>query len=271
MRSPATATWKPLVSVPFLICVVLLGGAALMAGPLARQWKQFFIKDAIHLRKPLHELRRSGLGPYQFVQDDQLSASVVAALGTEMYVSRLLKDTRQPDDSPLHRVSLSVTYYTGGTNLVPHTPDVCMEGAGYTKKDAGYDTLTVESLGPDDMEVPIRWLIFEKSEVFRRAEPKVAYTFHCNGAFTASRTGVRQRTTKLTDRYAYFSKVEVSFSGAGGETPTREQAVQATRDFFEYLLPVLLQEHWPDWEAATRPEATASQGPVANDGAALRE
>jgi len=257
MSTPATATWKPLVSVPFLVCVTLLGAAAVMAGPLARHWKQVFIKDPIPLRKPLHELRRTALGPFRFVKDEQFSSSVVSALGTDMYVSRLLEDTRQPANSPLRFVSLSVTYYTGGTNLVPHTPDVCMTGAGYTRKDAGYETLTVGSLAPGAADVPVRWVTFVKSAVFNRAEPTVVYTFHCNGVFTASRTGVRQRTTNPIDRYAYFSKVEVSFTGAQGETPGRKETLDAARSLFEHLLPVLEQEHWPDWEAASRPPVTA--------------
>lgn len=257
MSTPATATWKPLVSVPFLICVVLLGAAAVMAGPLARHWKQVFIKDAIPLRKPLHELRRTALGPFRFVRDEQFSASIVSALGTDKYVSRLLEDTRQPANSALRFVSLSVTYYTGGTNLVPHTPDVCMTGAGYTKKDAGYESLTVDSLAPGDTDVPVRWVTFVKSAVFNRAEPTVAYTFHCNGGFTASRTGVRQRTTNPIDRHAYFSKVEVSFTGSQGETPGRKETLEAARSLFEYLLPVLEKEHWPDWEAASRPPVAA--------------
>jgi hypothetical protein len=260
MSTPATATWKPLVSVPFLMSVTLLGAAAVMAGPLARHWKQVFIKDPIPLRKPLHELRRTPLGPFRLVRDEQLSASIVAALGTDLYVNRLLEDTRQPPTSPLRFVSLSVTYYTGGTNLVPHTPDVCMTGAGYTQKDAGYETLTVDSLAAGKTEVPVRWVTFVKSAVFNRAEPTVVYTFHCNGAFTASRTGVRQRTTNPIDRYAYFSKVEVSFTGAQGETPGRKETLEAARSLFEYLLPVLVQEHWPDWEAASGSESAAPDG-----------
>ncbi len=259
MPTPATATWKPLVSVPFLVCVALLATAAVMAGPLARHWKQVFIKEPIPLRKPLHELRRTGFGPFRFVKDEQFPASVVAALGTDMYVSRLLEDTRQPASSPLRFANLSVTYYTGGTNLVPHTPDVCMAGAGYTQKDAGYETLTVSSLAPEAADVPVRWVTFVKSAVFNRAEPTVIYTFHCNGAFTASRTGVRQRTTNPIDRYAYFSKVEVSFTGAQGETPGRKETLEAARSLFEYVLPVLAREHWPDWEAASRSPAAADE------------
>jgi hypothetical protein len=92
------------------------------------------------------------------------------------------------------------------------------------------------------------------------------YTFHCNGDFIASRTGVRRRTTRLSDRYAYFSKVEVSFHGTTGTAPTRKQTIAATRDLFEYLLPVLIEEHWPDWDArAGEPSGERSPAPVGTD------
>ena len=70
------------------------------------------------------------------------------------------------------------------------------------------------------------------------------YTFHCNGRFTATRTGVRLLLNDLTNTYAYFSKVEVSFPGA-----TRQQSIDGAWKVYDRLLPVLLKAHWPDFEA----------------------
>ena len=244
------AGWALLVRPPFLICLTVLAAAAVVAGPMAKHWKQVFIKEPIYCRKPLDQLRKSALGPYRFVQEQTLTAAVIASLGTDVYVSWALEDTRKRGQSPLRGVHLFVTYYTGATNLVPHTPDVCMRGAGYQIKQAANTNLKIAGLGAGDTEVPVRVLTFVKSDVFNRVEPTVVYTFHCNGDFMARRTEVRARTTNLRDRHAYFSKVEVSFSGgAGRNDPTREEAIEAAREFLGYLLPVLVQEHWPDWQA----------------------
>jgi hypothetical protein len=61
----------------------------------------------------------------------------------------------------------------------------------------------------------------------------------------------------LTNTYAYFSKVEVSFPRA-----TREQCVAGARKLYNRLLPVLLEAHWPDFEASER---EARQGARSRD------
>ncbi|UCG15535.1 MAG: exosortase-associated EpsI family protein [Phycisphaerales bacterium] len=250
MSTRIAAGWSLLVRPPFLMCLTVLAAAAVVTGPMARRWEQVFIKEPIHCRKPLDKLRKDALGPYRFIQEQALSAAMISELDTDVYLSWALEDTRERAQSPLRGVHLFITYYTGATNLVPHTPDVCFRGAGYQIKQAGNTTLKIPGLDPGDAEVPVRVLTFVKSDVFHRVEPTVVYTFHCNGEFMAGRTEVRARTTNLRDRHAYFSKVEVSFSGgAGRANPTREDAIEAARKFLGHLLPVLVQEHWPDWQA----------------------
>ena len=47
------------------------------------------------------------------------------------------------------------------------------------------------------------------------------------------------------NRYAYFSKVELTFPSA-----TRAQSIEGAGMLFSRLLPALVDEHWPDFEAA---------------------
>jgi len=59
------------------------------------------------------------------------------------------------------------------------------------------------------------------------------------------RTGVRLLINDMANTYAFFSKIETSFPLA-----TREQNVEGARKLFGYVLPVLLRDHMPDFEAA---------------------
>ncbi len=263
MSTRVAAAWSPLVSPPFLICLVLLGAAAILSGPMAQRWRKVFIKEPIQCRKPLDEMRRNAFGPYGVINDDRLQASIVQALGTEKYISWVLKDTRREETDPRYLVHLTVTYYTGGHNLVPHTPDVCMVASGYKLTKASNETVHISALGPAGAAIPVRVCTFMKSEVYDRSTPTVVYMFHCNGDFVCTRTAVRIRTTNPSDRYAYFSKVELSFSDSTRmQTPTRHAALTAAQEFCEYLLPVLVDEHWPDWHAVDAEGDTAGGEPA---------
>jgi hypothetical protein len=260
MSSRTRAAWAPLGSPPFLICLAVLGAAAVAAGPGARAFRAALIKEAIHCRKPLYQMDRASLGPYRFVKANTLTGTLMAALGTDNYLDWVVEDSRVNRNSPVRYARIFVTYDTGKVTLVPHTPDVCMVGAGYQPKQPHENTtIPVPALAPKETEVPARVLTFIRSDVYNEEELTVIYTFHCNGQFTASRTRVRQLINNPLDRYAYFSKVEVSFSrrptGQGGAS--REQSVEAARDLLNCLLPVLVHDHYPDWETVQREERGA--------------
>ena len=243
-------------SVPFIVCVLVLGAAAAGRGALERWLDIATRKEPAYLRKPLAALDKTKLGDYVVKHERTLSAAVEDALGTDQYLDWTIEDTSVPNlRDPRRWARLSVTYYTGGDYLVPHTPDVCMVGGGYRpSKPHEYRDIEVPALGEAGKAVPVRVCTFGKTAIHDNATPTVVYTFHTNGGFTASRTGVRQATARLTDRYAYFSKVEVSFGQKGCNPPDlgREESIEATAKLFDQLLPILLEEHWPDWEAVSK-------------------
>jgi hypothetical protein len=231
---------------PFLVAVVLLGTAALVAGPIASRFDLRLSKDPLPLKKPLTALDASSLYPYHIVERHVMPPAVVEALGTDQYVSWTLEDPNRPADDPLRFVNLLVTYYTGGSNLVPHTPDVCYLGSGYSPKQAHEnEDVPIRAPGLDVQALPLRICTFVKTAVFNRDEVSVVYTFFANGHFVNTRTGVRMAINDPTDSFAYFSKVELSFPRA-----TRTQCLEGSRQVFESLLPVLARDHWPDLEAA---------------------
>ena len=241
-----------LLTPQFITAVVLLLAGAALASPLAKYLPfaaglaQKRIKDPIELRASLSTLDVDALAPYRVLDRAVFDATTTEALGTEAYLSWTLEDTSLEDGDPLKHVSLLVTYYTGGRSLVPHTPDVCYLGSGY-KAAQSHENKTVEvaTLGPGQAEVPIRVLTFVRTAVFSKQKITVLYTFNCNGQFMASRNQVRMKVSDPGITYAYFSKVELSFPGA-----TREQSVAGSAKLLERLLPLLVEHHWPDVEAA---------------------
>ena len=233
---------------PFTVAVIVLGLAALLAGPVAR-WTDFRqAKKPLPLKAPLSRLSADALAPYKVLRRDVLEPSFVEALGTEEYLSWRLENTALPPNDPLRRADLLVTYYSGGHILVPHTPDVCYLGTGYEPAQAHENVVIAgPSLDGDAVAVTVRVCSFVKTSVFNREITSVVYTFFCNGRFVATRTDVRLLTHDPRDVHAFFSKVEVSFPQA-----TREQNVEGAADLFNRLLPVLIKDHWPDFEAAER-------------------
>lgn len=248
-----------LLSPPFLVAVALLVAAAVLAGPLADVMGYTKIKKALQLRADFSTLNTSALGPYEVVDRRVHQPSIVEALGTDTYLSWTLKDTSLLAGDPLQFVVVDVTYYSGGHNLVPHTPDVCVRGAGYQLSEAQNLAIEVPSLGSERSPVPIRIGTFEKTSIFQRERFSVVYTFFCNGHFVALRTEVRLLILDPTDTYAFFSKVEVSFPQA-----TPEQNIAGTRKLFGYLAPVLIRDHWPDFQAAEQEARSPDPASVEN-------
>jgi hypothetical protein len=191
------------------------------------------------------------LWPYRVAERIILDPPVVEALGTDQYIDWILEDTSVPTSDPLYKAQLFVSYDTGGQNLVPHVPDECRLGAGYQparqheNRDVRVEGLKLRR------GVPLRVCTFVKTAVFQHNEQTVVYLFHANGDFAATRDAVRILFNDPRDRHGYFSKVEISFPRA-----SREQSVQGAEKLLGKLLPVLLADHLPDFEAAERSAAT---------------
>ncbi|MCK4659834.1 MAG: exosortase-associated EpsI family protein [Phycisphaerae bacterium] len=245
--------WVSAVGLPFILVVVVLAVSAVGRVTLAKKLRWVTRKEPIFLRKPLSGMGRR-VGDYRFELANTLPAEMEDSLGTDQYLDWILIDTSVKDrQDPRRHVRLFVTYYTGGPNLVPHVPDVCYQAGGYKPKQS-HETRTVEmpSLSEYGGEIPIRVCTFVKTAIYNQQEVTVVYTFHANGTFAATRTGVRNATHRILDKHAYFSKVEISFGGEGcqPQTPGREESIVAAAKLLNAVLPVLLEEHWPDWEAA---------------------
>jgi len=247
----------------FVACVILLGACAVGFQILAEGKRIQFVKQRVELRKPLSDLDHDALRPYRLLQAQRIEPAVLDSLGTDMYLQWLMEDTTVQDESaPERLVHLFVTYYTGNPDPVPHVPEECYLGSGYRTTREQILEIPLPELG-SGVVAPVKVLTFEKSALLSSEGRVVMYTFHTNGRFCADRRCVRLAIGDPDTRYAYYSKLEISF-GAGGAMPPEAVAVEAGRRFLAKVIPILVKQHWPDWEAVRRSETRG--GAAAGDG-----
>lgn len=246
--------WGRLLRQPaFLICVVIVGvcAAGLKVGADRMKWK--FRKESVDLRKPLDQLDVSLLGSYELINKQEIPDEIEEELGTKEYIQWTLRDTSVKKGQPGATVNLFITYYTGSPDQVPHTPDWCYVGGGGQIESKRNTTIRVPALdGQADHDsdgdvLPLRILDVAMPSHTGVRSVQVAYFFSVNGDYKCTRNEVRVRQSRLTDRYAYFAKVEVSISGA--DELGDERMLAATQKLLEKLAPLLAAEYWPDWQA----------------------
>ena len=258
MRNDARKRRSGQISVPFLLTIVVLL-AALGVRPFLKGTLGSQEKLPVPLRKPLAQLDKNALGPYEFEGRAPVNAAVEESLGTDEYITWGFCDTSvKSAHDPLRHLTLHVAYYTGGRDLVPHTPDQCMKGAGYEPTEAANIEIPIELIY---QRIPLRVLTFEKSSIMNNETPTVCYTFSVNGKFACTRNGVRREINFLGREHGYFCKIEVSFGSgmSSPRNPTREESIDASQRFLNRLLPVLLKEHLPDWDKVLAAEEAGKQ------------
>ncbi len=234
----------------FILCAVLL--VALMVS-----FKVFAAKTGMrpgpkagaYLRKPLRQFDSSKLAPFVLREAGDIKAAILDALGTHEYIQWTLEDTSPPGpntppaNAPERLIQFFVTYYTDTPGQVPHVPEECYLGGGYSQTKQEIVDVPIPELG---MTIPVKLLTFEKSAFLGRESRVVMYVFHANGHFAPDRQIVRTLVNNPHDTHAYFSKVEIGF-GSTQAAPTPEKALEEGKRFLAKAIPVLVKEHWPDW------------------------
>jgi hypothetical protein len=246
----------------FYACVAILLVVAVSMQATSGFLGTHFRKAALPLKRPLDLLDQSKLlpeyAPHRY-QPELLSREAVDNLGTEEYLNWNLADRLCADGDPTAVARLLVTYHTGGPGLVPHRPQECLSAAGMTLRDETRVEITVPGDAGVPQAIPVSVLEFELPRR-RRAGPLgearddarliVAYFFYVNGRYVTTRTSVRRAVSNPWDRYAYYSKVEVSFGDDAFERfADEEQTIEATARLLRKLMPILWDDHYQDWEA----------------------
>ena len=244
--SAALAGLKSAFSRPtFVVCTVILLLSAIGLEATVRFLGLEFRKRPVPLRQSFRQFDFAQLGPeYRLAETHAISAEGLQELGTDEYLSCTLLDTRRPSTDPFSRVDVLITYYTGDPDQVPHVPDVCYLGGGFQQLGSEKLSLTVPELGSAGKDIPLRQLRFGKQMFGARQEATVFYLFSANGQYECDRERLRLILGNPFGRYAYFSKVEVSFPASSN----MDRAGERGQEVLAKLLPVLVRDHWPDWQ-----------------------
>jgi hypothetical protein len=232
-----------------------------------------------------------------------MSAEVLEELGTRNYLSRSYQEREGKDGRPPRRLELHLAYYTGMIDTVPHVPERCMTGAGWTlvsspvrmplKLDSSgwlelrdapeggqgqYFTARTHNEFSDAPGIRvvlprdpggIEMLVSAFELPGRDVKLFGGYFFIANGGHVGTAEGVRQLAFKLEDDYAYYLKVQVSSIGV----KDKDEMVALSSSLVGELLPEI-SRCVPDWVQVTRGAYPSDNprraGPGAGVGAGVR-
>jgi hypothetical protein len=260
----------------YVVAIATLAIAGIGFYALIKQFNVFLTKERVDLRRPLDAVpttigRWSRVGP-----DGSYNDIMLEELGTKSYLDRTYAIDGDPNKGALH---VHVAYYTGTIDAVPHIPERCWAVGGLEltqnsepakldidrskwrpSKTEGYFTSDVVDAVTADIEsvtMPVGDVIATTIEFQNPKSPKVrqvgGYFFIANGKLESSSYGVRRAAFNLTDRYAYYCKVQVTKKGLVEDEdgsligPFKDEATE----LLGALLPEVMRclPDWPEWEA----------------------
>ena len=236
----------------FLICVLVLGLSASGMSIATKKLGIYLQKEPLPLKKSLSLLDEDDLSPYIVLSKGEIkNPEVVKTLGTEQYIQWLLDDADEPASSDVRRCSLFITYYDLPDN-VPHVPEECYIGGGNEKLSSGTLELSVDKKTEKE-KFQCRYLVFlstGQNQWQGTTEFSVLYFLNANGKYLGDRTDARKTLNKnIFGKNSYFCKVEWNFLSSSGvrTNPKKEKVKEASEKLFGVILPILENEHWPDW------------------------
>jgi hypothetical protein len=264
-----------------------LAGSALGFRAAIEQLNVYLRKEAVPLRESLDsipvvlgEWERSG-------EDVRYGADIETELGTKQY---LLRTYERAGADGRQRVQLHIAYYTGLIDTVPHVPERCWGAAGMIMTEQPHDvTLQVDAAGwapgqarnaatgepyPTTMvrdpvtrkeqlvHLPLGDWVASVTEFQEQGDARHrvlgGYFFVANGRMTSSPYQVRNLAFDLTDKYAYYCKVQCTMV-LPSDGATDQAFSDAAGDLVRQAMPDIMRclPDWPSWEGgvgATVPE-----------------
>ena len=257
----------------FLVgAAILLGSAAALNGAIAKLGL-YLRKLPIEAEQKVHAVPGETRTWTKVGEDRVESAEIVEELGTKNYLNRRYKrNTGDAKGNPV-MLELHLAYYTGMVDTVPHVPDRCLVGAGWSIAGGPYFPrvpLDVSQWSVDDeatkefggegspiyrarlwnglsVRLPrgVESLAINTSEYSypgRDEKLTAGYFFIANGGVSSTPEGVRLLAFDLRSDYAFFLKVQItSFSAT-----TAEEFGKVAGEFLQEMLPEIMQCA-PDW------------------------
>lgn len=266
-------------------CLLLAGSRGAFEG-VQRILGAYLHKESVPLRQEFSRISKQ-IGDWHSSEPDLIyDEAVVETLGTQMYLTR----SYQRSEGVPGRIKVHVAYYTGLIDLVPHVPDRCFIAAGLNAKSLpdnillplkrdgwkeqsdrinlatgeGYSTVQLPhpfTGEPMTLTMPIGDYRLRTTEFEDDRNPRyrifAGYFFVANGRITPTPDRVRLLAFDLSERYAYYCKVQLQvFAPTGYETA---QFISLSAEFLDDFLPELMR-CLPDWwEVEHRDEAKTNE------------
>lgn len=260
-------------------CATLLAGAVGFRA-VALAVNAFLLKEPAPLREPLGTIP-STLGSWKSIgADSQLDDAMIEALGTKFYLNRVLALDGDPAKGLLQ---MHIAFYTGLIDRVPHVPERCFVAGGMVQ--VGNPRVVPIALdrsgwrmgdGPINLATGLRYPTATVKDPVTRVEREVhlplgdaamtiiefqdpaspntrilgGYLFVANGQITPRAGDIRSLSYSLTERYAYFAKVQFTGFFRNGDDSFTEYEKQVTEVLREILPHLMLRlPDWPEYEA----------------------
>lgn len=236
------------------LAVLLICGAAMQV--TSGLLKAYFRKLPLPLKAHLYAMDREKLLPrYDLfrVQPEPLDHEMIENLGTDEYLQWAIANREKAPHDRTHVARLFVSYYTGQPDMVPHNPRECMTASGWQLRSDETEQVEIHYRGAP-LRIPVAVLGFAPPTAQgQKDDPAltVMFFFYANGQFETTRLGVRTATQNLWHRHAFYSKVEVSFTDESlGRFATRAESLAAVGPLLQTIVPILMDDHYPDWQTA---------------------
>ncbi|MFM7051355.1 MAG: exosortase-associated EpsI family protein [Planctomycetota bacterium] len=249
---------------------------------LVRQLNIHLVKERVELRRPLDSVP-TRLGRWQRVGSDTVySDTLLEELGTKRYLDRNYAIDGAPAKGMM---SVHVAYYTGTIDAVPHIPERCwaVGGLEVTSNSAvvplaidmsGWEPLEGDATGQyrvtfvndavtaerERVTMPVGEIGATTIEFQDPRRPEIrqvgGYFFIANGRSTSNSYGVRSLAFNLTDRYAYYCKIQLMRRGTVDSPdgslmgPFRDEAAELLTQLLPHVMRCL--PDWPEWERRSR-------------------
>ncbi|MBL9140337.1 MAG: exosortase-associated EpsI family protein, partial [Phycisphaerae bacterium] len=220
----------------------------------------------------------------RFGTDAIENAETLESLGTTQYLTRSYALEGDPRKGV---INLHIAYYTGVIDTVPHIPERCAYASGLLSLGEPERLVLDIEYPPDPTEdgavnrstgqkyayalmtdpvtrqvvrvpMPVGEMALTLTRFQNPKSPSIeqlfGYFFIANGGVTSSTFDVRKLAFKLSDRFAYYCKVQVSTAYAEDPRSAKDRYQEQVGGFIKVLMPYLMRI-LPDWPALEASEA----------------
>jgi len=271
----------------FAALAILIAGAVGFR-MLVDEFNIHLMKEPVDLRRPLDSIP-TRIGRWERVGTDSVfSDTLIEELGTRRYLDRTYALEGDPSKGIVH---VHIAYYTGTIDAVPHIPERCwaVGGLELTRNSEGFvvdidrsawrsprdtadpfraayqvasitDPVTAEI---EQVTMPVGDVAMTTIEFQDPKQPQRrqvgGYFFIANGSTARTSYDVRSMAFNLTDRYAYYCKLQLTKSGVvkGADDSLLEPFKKDASEILSGLMPQLMRclPDWPTWEKRSHDEA----------------